>query len=43
MALFKESKIEKTLPKTSEQLETAQILNSSKVNEKITNNISGYK
>ena len=43
MALFKESKIGKTLPKTSEQLETAQILNSSKVNEKITNNISGYK
>ena len=43
MALYQEDKEEVVLSKTAADLETSQILNSSKLNETITNQISGYK
>lgn len=43
MPLYTEEVKDTNLHKTSVELETSQILNSSKVNDAITNNISGYK
>ena len=43
MALYGEDKSNKKLDKSSEELETSVIINSSKLNEVITNQISGYK
>lgn len=43
MALYEENKENIVLVKTAQELETSQILNSSKLNETITNQISGYK
>ena len=42
MALYQEDKEEVVLSKTAADLETSQILNSSKLNATITNQISGY-
>lgn len=43
MPIYTEDVKDTNLHKTSVELETSQILNSSKVNDAITNNISGYK
>lgn len=43
MPLYKEDRKDTVLNKTSEELETAQILNSTAVSKVITNQISGYK
>lgn len=43
MPIYTEEVKDTNLHKTAVELETSQILNSSKVNDAITNNISGYK